>query len=103
MGQKTDTKNIFQIGKKNNKYVWDSKYFEKTKNESNILIFQSIEIKKFIKKLLKDNGLILYNYKINFLESNLKIFISYLKLPKSQTIVNQITNNQKIRLKTKPI
>ena len=68
MGQKTDIKNIFQIGKNNKKYIWDSKYFEKQKNESNIFIFQSMEIKKFIEKILKDNELILYKYKINFLE-----------------------------------
>ena len=98
MGQKTDIKNIFQIGKNNKNYVWDSKYFEKKKNESNTFIFQNLEIKKFIEKILKDNGLILYKYKINFLESNIKIFISYLKLPKSQTIITQINNKQKLRL-----
>lgn len=98
MGQKTDTKNIYQIGKNNKKYIWDSKYFERKKNESNIFIFKNIEIKKFIKKILKDYGLILYKYRISFLESNIKIFISYLKLPKSQTIINKINNNQKLRL-----
>ena len=98
MGQKTDIKNIFQIGKNNKNYVWDSKYFEKKKNESNTFIFQNLEIKKFVEKILKDNGLILYKYKINFLESNIKIFISYLKLPKSQTIITQINNKQKLRL-----
>jgi len=98
MGRKTDTKNIFQIGRKNNNYIWDFKYFEKKRDESNIYIFQSIEIKKFIKKILKDNGLMLHNCKIDFLESDIKIFISYLKLPKSQTIINLISNNQKIKL-----
>nr|QYJ09267.1 ribosomal protein S3 [Pleurosigma sp. mgcode 4] len=98
MGQKTNTRNIFQIGKNNNKYIWDSKYFEKKKNESNIFIYQNIEIKKFIKKILKDNGLILHKYRISFLESNIKIFVSYLKLPKSQTIINQINSDNKLRL-----
>ena len=98
MGQKTDIKNIFQIGKNNKNYVWDSKYFEKKNSESNTFIFQNIEIKKFIEKILKDNGLILYKYKINFLESDIKVFIFYLKLPKSQTIINQINNKQKLRL-----
>lgn len=98
MGQKTDTKNIFQIGKNNKTYIWDSKYLEEKKNESNIFIFQSIEIKKFIEKILKDNGLALYKFKINFLKSNIKIFISYIKLPKSQTIITQINNTQKLRL-----
>lgn len=98
MGAKTDTKNIFQIGKNNNKYIWDSKYFEKKKTESHLFILKTIEIKKFIKKFLKDNGLALYKFRINFLESNIKIFISYIKLPKSQIIINQINNNQKLRL-----
>ena len=98
MGQKTDTKNIFQIEKNNNKYIWDAKYFEKNKDESNIFIYQNLEIKKFIKKILKDNGLILYKYNIHFFETSLKIFIFYLKLPKSQNIINLINNNQKLRL-----
>ena len=98
MGQKTDIKTIFQIGKNNKNYIWDSKYFEKQKNESNIFVFQNLEIRKFIEKILKDNGLALYNYKINFLESSIKIFISFIKLPKSQTIFNLISNNQKFRL-----
>lgn len=98
MGKKTETRNIYQIGKNNKKYIWDSKYIEKIKNESNILILKSIEIKKFLKKILKDNGLALYKYKINFLESNIKIFISYLKLNKSQYIITKINNKQKLRL-----
>lgn len=98
MGQKTDTKHIFQIGKNNKNYIWDSKYYEKKKNESNIFIFQNIHIKKFIEKILKDNGLALYKYRISFLESSIKIFISYIKLPKFQTIVTTINNNQKLRL-----
>ena len=98
MGQKTDTKSIFQIGKNNKKYIWDSKYFEKRKNESNVFVFQSMEIKKFIKKILNDNGLTLYKYKINFLESTIKISISYLKLPKSQNIITQINSKQKLKL-----
>lgn len=98
MGQNTDTKNIFQIGKNNKKYIWDSKYLEKKKNESNIYIFLSLEIEKFIKKKFKDNGLNLYKYKINFLESSIKICVFYFKTFKSQNIINQINNNQKIRL-----
>lgn len=98
MGQKTNTKNIFQIGKNNKQYIWDSKYFEKKKTESNIFIYKSIEIEKFIKKVLKDNGLILHKYKISFFESNIKISIFYIKLPKSQTIINQINNSHKLKL-----
>lgn len=97
MGQKIDTKNIFQIGKNKKEYIWDLKNFEE-KNESNIFILKNLEIKKFIKKYLKDNGLTLYKYKIHFLESTIKIFISYLKLPKSQTIINSINTQQKLRL-----
>merc|ERR1711933_54865 len=95
MGRKTDVKAIFQIGKNNNYYVWDSKYFEK-KKESNIFIFQSVEIKKFIKKKLQDSGLVLNTCKIKYLESTLKIFVSYLKLSNSSNI--RLERNQKVRL-----
>lgn len=97
MGKKTDINNIFQIGKNKKIYIWESKYFENKKNESNIFIFKNIEIKKFIKKKLKDYGLILHKYKIDFLESSIKIYISYSKLFKSQLIINKLNNKQKFK------
>merc|ERR1712157_305471 len=59
-------------------------------------IFQSVEIKKFIKKKLQDSGLVLNTCKIKYLESTLKIFVSYLKLSNSSNI--RLERNQKVRL-----
>lgn len=49
MGRKTDVKAIFQIGKNNNYYVWDSKYFEKKKNQT-FLFFKALKLKNLLKK-----------------------------------------------------
>ena len=78
MGKRINSKNILQINKKNTKYIWDSKYFEKNNHESQFFISTNLEIKKFIEKLLKQNNQILHTYKIEFVEKNLKIFLSYI-------------------------
>jgi len=88
MGQKINS-NIIRIGKKNNS--WNSKYIEKKFRESYIYTFKDQEIKKYIKKFLKNHDLILHNYKLNYLDSSLDLFISYYS----------ITNKSSSNLKTK--
>ena len=111
MGQKTDIKNIIQLKKKNNNYIWDTKYFEKKNNESSLYIFTNLEIKKFIKKILKDNNLMLHSYNVNISESTIKVFISYVKSLSSHGIekeavksssysnINILTNSKKLLLR----
>lgn len=98
MGKQTNTTQILQVGKKNNKYIWDSKYFEKHSREVNTYLFQSIEIKKFLTIFLKTYGLSLYKYNINFSESELKLFISYFKTSKIKNIIPEINKNDKFKL-----
>ena len=98
MGKRTNTKQILQVGKKNNRYIWDSKYFEKDTYESQIYLFQTLEIKKLLKNFLSMYGLHLYKYNINFVESSLKIFISYIKTSQIKNIVPKINANYKLKL-----
>lgn len=98
MGKKTDSKQILQIGKKNNSYVWDSKYFENDIKESQIYLSQSIEIKQFLKTFLNSHNLNLYKYDINFSLSKLKIFISYFKTSRIKDIIPRISDQYKFRL-----
>jgi ribosomal protein S3 len=55
---------------------WKSKYFEKNINESHTYIFKSLEIKQYLQKILKDQGLTLHKYQLNFSNTSLNIFIS---------------------------
>lgn len=98
MGKKTDTKQMLQVGKKNNKYIWDSKYFEKQSKESQIYLFQSLEIKKFLKKFFNNYELNISKFNINFSESSLKIFISYFKTSEIKNIISKINTNYKLKL-----
>lgn len=77
MGQKANS-NIMRIGIGGN--TWKSKYFEKSKEESSILIFQDIEIRNFIDRFFISNDLFLYKCNINRNNSNIVIFVSYFML-----------------------
>lgn len=55
---------------------WRSKYFEKNIYESHTYIFKSLEIKQYLQKILKDQGLTLHKYQLNFSNASLNIFIS---------------------------
>ena len=78
MGKKTDIRNILN-NKKIENNSWSVKYVEKKTNEFGLYLYLHLEIKEFIQKFLKSNELKLYKYNINFLESELKISISYFK------------------------
>jgi ribosomal protein S3 len=56
--------------------AWKSKYFEKNIQESHTYIFKSLEIKQYLQKILKDQGLTLHKYQLNFSDASLNIFIS---------------------------
>ena len=56
----------------------ETKYFEKKSNEITIYSFKNLEIKKFIYKFFKDNGLKVQNCKLHYInEESLHLFISY--------------------------
>ena len=94
MGQKTNP-NIFRLGKTKR---WKSKYFEKKSCEQSIYTFKDLEIKKFISKFLKNNGLTLYNCKLYYIENALHIYISYYLTEKATFLVNKQNKTQQIQL-----
>lgn len=97
MGQKTNA-NIFRLGLKKNK--WNTKFFEKNKEDLSLLTFQQLEIKKYIKQFFKLNGLIVHNYKLNFTESTVYLFVSYFTTFKGLFLIqnkNQLKSLKKVQ------
>lgn len=80
---------------------WKSKYFENNKKESHVYIFTSLEIKKYLEKFFKNYGLELHDYRINFLDSNIDLYISYYQTLKSLEFIQKINSEQKIVVKKK--
>ena len=73
MGQKTNPI-ILRLGI--NK-TWNSEYIENKNSELSVYTFKSLEIKSYIEKFLKNKGLLLHSFKINYSNSSLHIKISY--------------------------
>lgn len=73
MGQKVNPI-IFRLGISK---TWDTEFYETKKSELPFYTFQCIEIKQYIEKFLKDHGLVLHSYKINYNQSVVSIYISY--------------------------
>lgn len=96
MGQKINS-NIFRLGIKKNE--WKSKYYEKTKEEFSLYAYQSLEIKKFLRKYLTLNGLIFHDFKIQYSGSTIYLFISYYTTSKAISLINNLNVQQKIKLK----
>ena len=90
MGQKANS-NILRIHMGN--HTWKSKYFEKTKEESSVLIFQDIEIRNFMDRFFTSNGLFLYKCNINRSSSNIVIFVSYFILLDAITEIISVNKN----------
>jgi ribosomal protein S3 len=99
MGQKTNP-NILRLNKTLN---WSSKYTEKKSTEFYLHSSKDLELKKFIKMFFLKNGLYLHNCRLNYLNDNLNIFISYKQNFNSTFLINNINKTQKIKLnKIKP-
>lgn len=73
MGQKVNP-TIFRLGV-NQK--WDTEFFEKKRNELPLYVFKDLEIKNYIERFLKTQGLILHDYKHFCNDSTLNFYISY--------------------------
>jgi ribosomal protein S3 len=95
MGQKTNP-NIFQLSKTSK---WDSKYIEKKTKDFYLHTSRDLEIKKFIFKFFKDEGLAVQSCKISYLNNNLNVFVSYHQKIKSIAVINKINKFQKIKVK----
>ena len=74
MGQKVNS-NLLRLGIFNNE--WKSKYIEKNTEESSLLVFQDIEIKKFIERFFKNSGIIASDINISRCNKNIIILIPY--------------------------
>ena len=85
MGQKVNP-NVLRLGKTKD---WNYKYNEKKSTDYPLYTFKHIEIKKFINKFFKDNGLIVSNCKLNYSDNNLYIFISYYLVLESNFLINK--------------
>lgn len=79
-----------------NNIYWKHKYFEKSSYELHSNIFKSLEIENYLKKILKNYGFNLYDYKLNFSNSTINIFLSIYKTERKI-----ITSKKKITLTNK--
>ena len=98
MGQKTNS-NIFRLGVKKNE--WNTKYFEKSKEEFTLYSYQNVQIHSYLKRFLKKNGLTFQNCKLHFNGTNLYVFVSYYKTAKSFFLMNKSMPNQHIKFNNK--
>lgn len=82
MGQKSNS-NFLRLSNNSN-----SRYIEKNFEEMSYYPFFDLELKKFILRFLKLNGLYLVNCKTSIANSSLKLFISFFISLKSIKIIN---------------
>jgi ribosomal protein S3 len=87
--------NIFQLGKNKE---WKSKYFEKKSSELAKYAFKDSEIRKYVHKFLGDNGLIMHDCRLYYIDSALYIFVSYYLTIQAVVLVNKLNRESKIRL-----
>jgi hypothetical protein len=98
MGQKVNP-NIFRLGKT---IKWKQQYFEKKSTDIKVYSFKNLEIKNFIHKFFQNNGLIVHNLKLHYLDNNsLHIFVSYYLTLNFISLLSQEIKEKKIRLKPK--
>lgn len=93
MGQKTNA-NIFRLGIKNNE--WNSRYFEKNKEEFSLYNYQNIQIQNYITHFLNQYNLILHDCKFYLNGNNLYLYVSYYNNKKKE---NFKINNIKLKNK----
>jgi ribosomal protein S3 len=77
MGQKTNP-NIFRLGV--NK-TWKTEFFEKKRNELPLYTFKDLEIKSYVERFLKNQGIFLHDYKQHYSNSTLNLYVSYFVSP----------------------
>jgi Ribosomal protein S3, C-terminal domain len=96
MGQKINPK-IFRLGIKQTQ--WDSRYFEKKKEESTLYNYQNIEIQSYLKQFLFLNGLLLQKTKFYLNDSNLYIHISYFTTKKTFFLITKKRPHKNLKFK----
>lgn len=88
--------------------TWDTSLFEKKNSELPNYTYKDSEIKIFVKQFLENNGLILKDFKADYSESFLNVFVSYFvnnkfvsekKKINTITLVNKKNNGEGLTLK----
>lgn len=77
MGQKINP-NIFRLGV--NK-TWKTEFFEKKRHELPLYTFKDLEIKDYIERFLKTQGIFLHDYKQHYSNATLNVYLSCFILP----------------------
>ena len=77
MGQKLNP-TIFRLGV--NK-TWKTEFFEKKNRELPLYVFKDLEIRNYIERVLEVNGILLHDYKQQYNNSTLNLYISYFVTP----------------------
>ena len=98
MGQNVHPKAL-RIGKFDK---WDSVYHEKKLSEFKTYSFQDLNLKNFLRKFFKDNGMILNKLKLKYTNNSVIISISYYLSFESILYNNTKTKNIKLIPKEKP-
>ena len=76
-----------------------NQYFENNTKELHTNIFRSIEIEHYLRKVLKDNGFDLQNYKVNFSYSKIDILLSICKLKQTTFKTHEQKKQSVIKIK----
>ena len=90
MAQKVNS-NIFRIEKKK-KNNWESKYIEKTNEESSLIVFQDLEIRKFIFRFFNLYSLYISRCQINRCDDCIMLKISFIITINSINYLKKIDN-----------
>lgn len=102
MGQKTNS-TILRSSLKN--YEWKYKYLEKNKEESSLLVYKNTEIEQYIDTIFKYYNIFIHNYKIEYNQTKINVFISFYKTKLNNTInlVNSETGNDNSQQSSKQL
>lgn len=84
MGQKTNP-NIFRLSLDKN--TWFNKHIEKSCEDSSYMLYQNIEIKRFINRYFYLHGLHVHNCFINRSSNFINVFITYITTSKSSSTI----------------
>ena len=87
MGQKINP-NILRLGV--NK-TWKTKFFEKKRQELPLYTFKDLEIKDYVERFLQVKGILLHDYKQNYTNSTLNLYISYFVTTSFQPKLNDLS------------
>lgn len=93
MGQKKNS-TIFSLSSKNAE--WKSKYIEKNLEESSLLLYKNFAIWSYLNQVFKNYGLILYNWKIEYMENSINFFLFFFE-KESKTKTQYKQNLKRIR------